>query len=147
MKIFTFIAALAFGSLFLWSGVGKLKDPISFTEAIRNYRIIGDPWSAAAALFVPWLEIFAGCAVMWDRMRQGAAAVLTLLLLGFTLAIISAWVRGLDITCGCFGGEAPMNYPVKVAQNLGLIATGGWLWWSAKSVVGFSKTEEASRPA
>lgn len=131
MKVMTFIFALAFGSLFLWSGVGKIKDPISFAEAVRNYRLIGDPWAAAAAHLIPWLEIFAGGAVMWDRMRQGAAALLTLLLFGFTLAIISAWIRGLDITCGCFGSEVPMNYPVKVAQNLGLIAFGFWLWWSA----------------
>ena len=40
-------------------------------------------------------------------------------------------MRGLDITCGCFGDETPMNYPVKVAQNLGLMVVGGLLWWYA----------------
>lgn len=132
MKALNFVIALSFGSLFLWSGIGKVKDPISFAEAVRNYRIIGDPFAAAAALFIPWLEIFSGIAVMWDRMRQGAAALLTLLLLGFSTAIISAWIRGLDITCGCFGGQETMNYPVKIAQNLGLILAGVWLWWSSR---------------
>jgi hypothetical protein len=68
-----FLASLAFGALFLWSGIAKIKDPISFAEAIRNYRIVGDPIAPALAHFLPWLEVFAGFAVMWERMRQGAA--------------------------------------------------------------------------
>jgi len=126
-----FLASLAFGALFLWSGIAKVKDPISFAEAVRNFRIVGDPIAPALAHFLPWLEIFAGLAVMWDRTRQGAAALLTLLLLGFTLAIATAWARGLDIACGCFGDEEVMNYPVKVAENAGLILWGAALWWAA----------------
>ncbi len=122
-----FIGSLAFGALFLWSGIAKIKDPISFAEAIRNYRLIGDPFAVALAHFLPWLEVFAGAAVMWERLRQGAAALLTGMLVVFTLGILSAWLRGLDITCGCFGGEEPVNYPVKVSQNLGLIAAGIWI--------------------
>lgn len=126
-----FFASLAFGALFLWSGVMKVKDPVSFAEAIRNFRIVGDPVAPALAHFLPWLEVFAGIGVMWDRTRQGAAALLTLLLLGFTGAVVIAWIRGLDIACGCFGGEESMNYPVKVAQNLGLLLWGAGLWWNS----------------
>lgn len=126
-----FLASLAFGVLFLWSGVLKIKDPISFAEAIRNFRIVGDPIAPALAHFLPWLEVFAGLAVMIDRTREGAAALLTLLLLGFTLGIAIAWSRGLEIACGCFGSEELTNYPVKIAQNLGLIAWGAGLWWAA----------------
>lgn len=125
------LVSLAFGALFLWSGIAKVKDPISFAEAVRNFRIVGDPVAPALAHFLPWLEIFAGFAVMWDRTRQGAAALLTLLLLGFTLAVASAWARGLDIVCGCFGGGGTVDYPAKIAQNLALAAAGAWLWWKA----------------
>ena len=119
-----FFASLGFGALFLWSGVAKVKDPVSFAEAIRNFRLVGDPIAPALAHFIPWLEIFAGAAVMWDRTRQGASVVLTLLLLGLTGAVVIAWIRGLDIACGCFGGEESIDYPVKVAQNFGLILWG-----------------------
>ena len=131
MKVVLFLIALAFGALFLWSGVAKIKDPISFAEAVRNYRLIGDPFAATAALFLPWLEVFAGIGVMTDRFRKGSAAILTVSLTVFTVAIVIAWMRGLDIMCGCFGDETPMNYPVKVAQNLGLILVGAGLWWFA----------------
>lgn len=127
--IVVFVLSLVFGALFIWTGIGKVKDPVSFAEAIRNYRIVGDPIAPALAHFLPWLEIFAGLGILWERTRQGAAALLTLLLVGFTLGIVSAWIRGLDITCGCFGSEEPMNYPVKVAQNVALAAIGGWVWW------------------
>lgn len=138
-----FLASLAFGALFLWSGVAKIKDPISFAEAIRNYRIVGDPVAPALAHFLPWLEVFAGFAVMWERMRQGAAALLTGMLIVFTLGIVSAWFRGLDISCGCFGGEETINYPVKVTQNLVLIAAGigiGGFWRNWREWRGHKKT-------
>ncbi len=70
---------------------------------------------------------------MWDRTRQGASVVLTLLLLGLTGAVVIAWIRGLDIACGCFGGEESINYPVKVAQNLGLILWGAVLFFLSRS--------------
>lgn len=127
-----FVLSLAFGALFLWSGIGKVKDPISFADAIRNYRIVGDPIAPALAHFIPWLEIFAGLGIMLQRTRQGAAALLTLLLLVFTVGIISAWIRGLDIACGCFGSEEPMDYPAKIAQNLVLAAVGAWILWEGR---------------
>lgn len=65
---------------------------------------------------------------MTETLRKGGAAILTLSLLVFTTAILIAWGRGLDITCGCFGSESAMNYPVKVAQNIGLILVGACLW-------------------
>lgn len=66
---------------------------------------------------------------MTETLRKGGAAILTLSLLVFTTAILIAWGRGLDITCGCFGSESAINYPVKVAQNAGLILVGAVLWW------------------
>ncbi len=55
-----FFASLGVRALFLWSGVAKVKDPVSFAEAIRNFRLVGDPIAPALAHFIPWLEIFAG---------------------------------------------------------------------------------------
>ena len=121
MKAIIFLLGIAIGALFIWSGVGKIKDPVSFAEAIRNYRIVGDPFAVVLALLITWVELFAGIGVMWEKWRAGSAAILAVSVLGFTAAIASAWIRGLDITCGCFAGEEMINYPVKIAQNLGLI--------------------------
>ncbi len=129
MNVALFVIRLVFGAIFIWSGIAKLKDPISFADAVRNFQIIGDPFAAATALFLPWLEVFAGIGVMWDRLARGSAAVLTASLTVFTLAIASAWARGLDISCGCFGGSGEINYPVKIVQNIVLITIGAFFWW------------------
>ena len=43
----TLMLQFLFGALWLWAGLLKLRDPIAFAEAIRNYRLIGDPLIAA----------------------------------------------------------------------------------------------------
>jgi len=133
MKPFFFILRLVFGALFIWSGIAKIKDPIGFSDAVRNFEIIGDPFAVAAALLLPWLEVISGIAVMWDRFAKSASLIITGMVAFFTIAIISAWIRGLDISCGCFGGTGEMNYPVKIAQNIGLMVMGAVIWWKSVS--------------
>ena len=141
MKHFVFILRLVFGALFIWSGIAKIKDPIGFSDAVRNFEIIGDPYAVAVALFLPWLEVISGIAVMWDKFAKSASLLVTGMVAVFSILIITAWARGLDISCGCFGGTGEMNYPVKIAQNVGLIGMGVFIWW--KSV----KPEKASPEA
>jgi len=119
-----------FGALFLWSGIIKAKDPTAFAMAIRNYDLVGDPWVAMAALFLPWLEVVTGALLMggWKWGTRGSSAILWASLIVFTLAIGVSWGRGLDIACGCFGLDEAVNYPVKMAQNLALIGLATWIW-------------------
>lgn len=133
MNHFFFILRLVLGALFIWSGIAKIKDPIGFADAVRNFEIIGDPFAVVAALFLPWLEVISGIAVMWDRLAKSASLIITGMVTFFTIAIISAWIRGLDISCGCFGGTGEMNYPVKIAQNIGLMVMGSVIWWKSVS--------------
>jgi hypothetical protein len=67
----------------------------------------GLSWDASIliATYLPWLEIFAGLALCLRRLYAGGIAICGVLSLGFLGAIGSAWWRGLDITCGCFGRE------------------------------------------
>ncbi len=119
-----------FALIWLWAGVAKLLDPTAFSLAIRNFDLVPDPWVAALALWLPPLECVAALAVILRRGTAGGLAILWSALLVFTLAIIISWARGLDITCGCFGGgDSAVNYPLKLAQNFALLAVGGWLWW------------------
>ncbi len=129
MKILISLFRLLFGAVFVWSGIQKLKDPIVFADAVRNYKLIGDPIAPAMALFIPWLELIAGLAVMiWtERFGRAGVLILAISLVVFTLAIAVAWGRGLDITCGCFGGTGEVNYPLKIVQNLVLLSLGVFL--------------------
>src|SRR6202030_704958 len=63
------------------------------------------PWpvAVALALYLPWLEIFSGLALVTRRIYRGGLLILTLLTTVFIAASIVAKARGLDISCGCFG--------------------------------------------
>tara|TARA_R110002096_G_scaffold54841_6_gene141347 strand:- start:105 stop:545 length:441 start_codon:yes stop_codon:yes gene_type:complete len=132
MKLVWLIVRIAFGALFIWSGIAKLKDPLSFADAVRNFRIIQDPIAPAMALFIPWVEVCAGIGVMAGRFARGGAFLLVGALFVFTGAVVAAWLRGLDITCGCFATNEALNYPEKVIQNVLLLVWGIAIWWKSE---------------
>ncbi|MEY2543151.1 MAG: hypothetical protein QOE81_612, partial [Verrucomicrobiota bacterium] len=103
MKVFWRIVDLIVGGIFIYAGVIKALDPVQFANDIDNYKML--PWSVSVrlALYLPWLEIFCGLAVIFHFLYRGGLSILTALLAVFIGATIFAKMRGLDITCGCFG--------------------------------------------
>ena len=53
--------------------------------------------------FLPWLEIVTAMALLLGRLYLGALLSVSGLGVVFAVAVGSAWWRGLDISCGCFG--------------------------------------------
>ena len=133
-----FIVRLAFGAVFIWSGIAKLKNPIEFADAVRNFEMVKDPIAPALALLIPWVEIISGIFVMLGKLWKGSVAILLTSLVVFTTALCIAWGRGLDISCGCFGGSGAVNYPLVVARNVGLFVLGGLIWKFDKQSLGTS---------
>ncbi len=117
------------GGLFVYAGVLKAADPIAFLEAIRSFRILPDPWAALVAMGLPWLEIFSGLGLIFGKFYRGALLVINVLLIVFLGGILSAWARGLDIDCGCFGGsKEKVQYWDIVLRDLVMMAAAVWLW-------------------
>jgi putative oxidoreductase len=136
-KIAILILRFGFGGLFFYSGITKIRDPILFLESVRGFRIFDhlsalsgfeidpSPWEAWIAMGLPWLEVFCGACVLLGVFDRGALAILCGALFTFALAITSAWVRGLDISCGCFGESTPVSdYRITILQRLGFLAVG-----------------------
>lgn len=117
--------ALLFGGVFAYAGVLKLRDPSVFLNDIRSFDLLPDPYAAWLALGLPWLEVFAGLAVITGLLRRGGLLLLNAALVGFSIAIGSAWWRGLDITCGCFGGDASKSNYTELFIRDGLLLTLG----------------------
>ncbi|MFL6545102.1 MAG: MauE/DoxX family redox-associated membrane protein, partial [Candidatus Udaeobacter sp.] len=73
-------------------------------------------------------------ALVARTLYRGALSILTTLILVFTLATTAAKVRGLDITCGCFGHASQnWSFPAHLATNLGILAALLVLWLSNRS--------------
>lgn len=88
--------------IFIFAGVTKLSHPEMFARAIDNYRILPYLPVTLLAIVLPWLEIFGGMFLIIGKWQRGAALTLLMLTFMFLIAISSAMLRGLDISCGCF---------------------------------------------
>src|SRR4051812_17718132 len=121
------ILDLVVGGIFIYAGVLKMLDPVQFGLDIDNYKIL--PWfvSVRLGLYLPWLEILCGVALVFRFLYRGGLSILTALSLVFIGATIAAKARGLDITCGCFGHASQhwsfvQHMAVDLAIFAGLVA-------------------------
>jgi uncharacterized membrane protein len=97
------VVAIIIGGLFIYAGAVKVIDPTEFARDIDNYKML--PWQASVwmGLYLPWLEILCGLALIVRVLYRGSVFVLTALMALFVVITIIARMRGLDISCGCFG--------------------------------------------
>lgn len=91
------------GGLFVYAGIVKVFDPLGFAQDIRNYRLVGQSLSLAAALYLPWLEVIAGAFLAAGFLRRASALILSAMLAFFILLTVVTIARGIDVDCGCFG--------------------------------------------
>ena len=117
------IVDLIVGGVFVYAGAIKALDPVQFAHDIDNYKIL--PWAIAVGLafYLPWLEIFCGIALFLRRFYLGGLSILAGLISVFVIATVAAKVRGLDITCGCFG-HASKNWNFSTHLGLDLVLFG-----------------------
>jgi len=129
MRIAALPCRLFLGGAFLWAGVAKARDPVAFLGDVEAYGVVWG-WSAAAvALYLPWLEIIAGVALLVRRHRRSGLIAVSALLGVFLVALVQAWVRGLDVHCGCFGSSAASGrYVWWIARDLALLAACALSW-------------------
>ena len=97
------IVALIIGGIFVYAGVIKAMDPVAFANDIDNYKILPWPLAVRLAFYLPWLEMLCGLALILRFFYRGGLFILSGLTFVFIAASVVAKVRGLDITCGCFG--------------------------------------------
>jgi putative oxidoreductase len=114
------IVDLIVGGIFVYAGAIKALDPVRFGLDIDNYKLL--PWfvSVRLAFYLPWLEIFCGLALVFRFLYRGGLSILTASTVFFIGATVAAKVRGLDITCGCFG-HASQNWSFSQHITIDLV--------------------------
>jgi len=112
------VLRIAVGGVFIYAGATKIGSPSAFYADIQAYRILPHLAAWGMAVYLPWLEIFCGLGMVFKLCYRGALLSLLILMIVFTIALASGMVRGLDISCGCFGSIADVNYPLKLAMNV-----------------------------
>jgi prepilin-type N-terminal cleavage/methylation domain-containing protein len=107
------------GVFLVATSFGHILDPYKFLHSVLNYRLISGVYAQWMAIFIPWVQIFAGIALIIGICRKGALGIAASLFTLFFLAQLTALVRGLDINCGCFGSG---DHPVSWQGCIGLVA-------------------------
>ena len=119
-------ARLVLGGVFVVAGVLKIPDPAAAVRAVRAYQLLPESLVAPVAFGLPVLEIAVGLALLLGVFVRTAAIAAAVLLVVFLVGVGSAWARGLQIDCGCFGhgGEVAAGetaYPLEVVRDGALL--------------------------
>ena len=102
--------------IFFYAGIEKIINPGDFAVVIYNYKLLPDCAINLSAIFLPWLEVLIAISLVSGILKRGASVISALLFLTFATALTINLVRGLDISCGCFGassGNISWFYPVR----------------------------------
>jgi len=116
------VCRIVLGGLFIWAAVTKLPDVAAFAQDVANYRVIPAALVPILAAAVVGIELLAGIALVTGVMERPAAAVLAVLLAAFTGLLTQALLRGIDLRCGCFGGDERASW-WTVVRDLVMLAT------------------------
>jgi putative oxidoreductase len=138
MKFAWRIVGLLVGAVFVFAGLTKIidlqpvrfVDPMDFARDIDNYKIL--PWTISVwlAVYLPWLEIICGIALIFRRLYSGALALVLALMLVFIGGSIAAKARGIDITCGCFGHVSDhLSFVWHMALDFAILGAVVVLWY------------------
>mgnify|MGYP001792431006 FL=1 len=127
MKVVGLIARLVLGVVLIWAGVAKVTSPALSARAVRAFQILPYDFAGYVGYALPVLEILIGLLVVAGLFTRLSAVVGGLLMVAFIIGISSAWMRGLSIDCGCFGGggtiaAAQTQYPLDLLRDAGVAA-------------------------
>ena len=104
-KYIIFIIRLIMGLVFIFAAYPKILDPNAFSESIHYYGVTPLYIENIIALILPWVELFIGTSLILKYKYESSVDISIYLMIGFTILITQAYIRGLSIDCGCFLGS------------------------------------------
>ena len=110
-----FLVRLLVAAVFIYAGIVKIAAPVRFATEIANYHTVPWPVAVGLAFYLPWLELVCGLALLLAPFARGARSILLALTLLFMFVSIAAKLRGLQVSCGCFGAA---SYNLSFAGHL-----------------------------
>lgn len=123
------------GALFIVISIEKIADTAAFTNSIANYKILHPFLASLVATVLPWVELLCGFCILFGLLTRGSSFLIALMLFVFTVAVLTALLRGMDISCGCFTQDPQAGKVgwMKIGQNLSLFLLSIFLFYSNSS--------------
>ncbi|MCF7550922.1 MauE/DoxX family redox-associated membrane protein [Pseudonocardia sp. WMMC193] len=126
------LARLGLAAVWITSGLLKAVDPAQTYVAVRAYDVLSRTAVGVVAGVLPWFELALGLLLLAGVGVRAVAVLSAGLLLVFLAGVTQAWVRGLSIDCGCFGGGGAVapgqtQYVQEILRDVGFLALAAWL--------------------
>lgn len=123
---------MALGGIFIYAAFSKIEDPAAFADTIDKYEMLPELVIGPIALGLPMLELIAGLMLIATPWRREGALLVTAMLAVFLVGLTQAYVRDLDIDCGCFGFDesAPTGRAaimLDILRDIAMIVPAIWL--------------------
>ena len=125
-------ARLILGGVLFAAGYLKIGTPDKSQMAVRAYEMLPISVANMLGLVLPFVEIVIGALLILGSLTRFMAALGGFTMFIFIIAISQAWVRGLNIDCGCFGGGGAVapgetKYLQEILRDAGLVFLAAYL--------------------
>ncbi|MEM7232022.1 MAG: MauE/DoxX family redox-associated membrane protein [Planctomycetota bacterium] len=96
------IVRLALGGILVYASWHKITDPPDFAKIIFNYKMFPASTINLLAIYVPWIELIAGFAIISGIGSRGASFLAGGMFIFFICALSYNLSRECPTICGCF---------------------------------------------
>jgi len=95
---------LFLGGVFVYAAYTKLSQPwMLFAMSINSYQMVSESATKLLAQTLPWFELVLGLVLLAGWALRWSASTASALLLFFFSVMLRAYMKNLEIFCGCFG--------------------------------------------
>ncbi len=105
----TTVVRVALGLVMVVAGALKISNPDEAVRAVQAYQILPSGIDQVVGYALPLVEIVIGLLLIIGLGTRIAAVLAGIFMVVFIVAVSSAWIRGLSIDCGCFGGGGAVS--------------------------------------
>jgi uncharacterized membrane protein YphA (DoxX/SURF4 family) len=148
------VVRMVLGATMLYAGILKLLEPSQALRAVQAYRILPPAIDDIVAYGLPLLEMAVGALLLLGLGTRPAAWITSGLMVVFIAGVASAWLRGLSIDCGCFGGGGDVaaagkvgRYTAEILRDVGLLTLAVWLVWFPVSRLALDQVVDPGDPS
>jgi uncharacterized membrane protein YphA (DoxX/SURF4 family) len=131
---------LGLAAVLFWAAIPKLTDFNASWQSVAAYRLFPPTINQIIGVALPIVELVLAILLLVGLLSRYSAVLFGVMLIVFIAGIVSAWARGLNIACGCFGPGGDLTageqakFGQEIARDLGfmVMTAFGAIWPKSK---------------